>query len=130
MVDKGTGFGLDLYELWQAGRDRLPTVALQYTEANNAVAHTDDGLAAAFLRSPHLSGDSYGPVYPAWKTLRDELQTILHDTAKNLELVGEALCLAANEYAKADSAAEKEFNRLKRDNGDPVPPQIPPLIKP
>ncbi|HEY9474549.1 MAG TPA: hypothetical protein VIS06_11960 [Mycobacteriales bacterium] len=125
MPDKGIELGADLYDLWRAGRDNLPSVAREYAAANDYVANTNHGLGAAFLRPEDFGGGFYGPVYAAWKGLRDEFQTILADTSKNLELVGEALCLAASEYAKADSKAADELERLKKVNGD-----FPPLIVP
>jgi hypothetical protein len=105
-----------LYELWRAGTDNLPSVASQYSTAAGYVAGTGSGLAAAFLRPPQFGSGTYGRVYESWKVLRDEFQKILGDTATNLELTGEALCLAAREYARTDRAAADEFNRLKQVN--------------
>ena len=130
MPAEGSELGADLYDLWRAGRDNLPSVASEYATANNHVANTGDGLGAAFLRPETFGGGLYGPVYAAWRALRDEFQTILADTAKNLELVGEALCLAASEYAKADDRAADELERLRKVNGDFPPSHIPPLRYP
>jgi hypothetical protein len=125
MPDKGEDLGVDLYQLWRAGRDNLPSVAVEYAAANDHVANTDKGLSTTFLRPTQFGGGSYGPVYASWKALRDEFQTILGDTSKNLELVGESLCLAANEYAKADGAAADELRRLKKTDGDFPPIKVP-----
>ncbi|MGH3389974.1 MAG: hypothetical protein ACRDOO_13980 [Actinomadura sp.] len=95
-----------------------------YATANGKVANTDSGLSAAFLRPDYFGGGGYGPVYGPWVALRNELQTILADTAKNLELTGEALCLAASEYAKADHAAQTVLNDMK-DAKDFPPLKIP-----
>jgi hypothetical protein len=125
MPDSGKDLGADLYLLYRAGRDNLPSVAAEFANANRAVSATHDNLEAAFRRSDHFGGGAYGPVYSAWTGLRDELQRVLGDTAVNLELTGEALCLAATEYAKTDAGAAAEFNRLICDNGDVKPVDVP-----
>jgi hypothetical protein len=130
MPDSGKDLGADLYLLWRAGRDNMPSVAAEFATANRAVAATQDGLENAFLRSDYFGGDTRGPVYPAWTVLRDELQRVLGDTAVNLELTGEALCLAATEYARTDTGASDEFHRLIRDNGDVKPVDVPPVQYP
>nr|MDT0657598.1 hypothetical protein [Micromonospora sp. DSM 115978] len=76
------------------------------------------GLTYAFLRPDRFGGGTYGPVYGPWKDLRDELESILSATATNLELTGEALCLAATVFAATDEAAAAEFNRLRIVNGE------------
>lgn len=123
--EPGAGLAVDLYRLWLAGRDNLPSVAREFAVANGHVAETDHGLVAAFWRPGHFGGD-YGPVLAAWTALRDEIQRILGDTATNLEMVADALCAAATEYAAGDHETAEMFNRLKIVNGDPVPPTIPP----
>jgi len=117
MPETGIDLGASLYELRKAGRHHLPTVALQFAEANLAVASTEENMSQVFSRPPELGGP-YGRTYYSWRSLRDELQTILADMATYLELVGQALCLAAEEYARADAEAAAEFNRLLRTNGD------------
>jgi hypothetical protein len=119
MPDSGKDLGADLYELWRAGRDNLPSVASQYSAAGGYVASTDSELAHAFLRPEWFGGGAYGPVYGPWKGLRDELEAILRDTAMSLELTGEALCLAASQFASVDDAASAEFDRLRQVNGEP-----------
>lgn len=124
MASDSDNLGTDIYGLWRAGRDGVPRVAAQYAIANRAVAATDDTMDAAFRRPDHFGG-TYGPVYDSWRALRDEFQTMLGNTAENLELVAEALCLAATEYAKTDEGARAKFDELKRNSGDLVPPDIP-----
>lgn len=121
MPNSGEDLGADLYELWRAGRDNLPTVAAQYSAATGFLSSTDYGLHYAFQRPGRFGDGAYGPVYGPWKDLRTELEGILSETATNLELTGEALCLAATEYAETDEAAAAEFNRLLLINGDPRP---------
>ncbi len=124
MPAAGKDLGADLYSLWLAGRDNMPSVAAEYATANRRIAETDDTLNRAFLR-PEQFGGVYGPVYESWRALRDELQRMLADTAANLDLTGDMLCVAATEYARTDAAAAQELERLKRDNGNPTPPEIP-----
>lgn len=118
MPNSGTDLGADLYDLWKAGKDNLPSVAGEYATAGNAVGRTDAGQTNAFMR-PTQFGGAYGPVYGPWTQLRDTLESILLQTKKNLEATGLALCLAASEYAKTDSAAAAEFRRLRQVNGEP-----------
>ena len=123
----GREFGADLYKLYRAGRKTLPTVARQFAITNGHVADTDRGLAIAFTRPSQFGGEK-GPAYEAWTELRDAYQTILAETAKNLELVGEALCLTATEYAGADDAASERLHELMKDDLPPV--ESPPLRYP
>ena len=124
MTAESDNLGTDIYGLWRAGRGSVPSVAAEYATANGFVARTDDTMDAAFRR-PDRFGGTFGPVYDSWRALRDELQTILGNTADNLELTAEALCLAATEYARSDTDAKAKFDALKRDSGDPVPPEVP-----
>ncbi|MFC4107594.1 hypothetical protein [Micromonospora zhanjiangensis] len=87
-------------------------VASHYTKAGHSLDEALHGLAQAFLRSPRLGGP-YGPAYEPWRALRDEMRKILTQTASNLELTGDALCIAAENYERSDTAAEAEFNRLR-----------------
>jgi hypothetical protein len=115
MPHSGRDLGVDLYHLWLAGTDNLPSVAAEYVVARNEVASTDIGLIGAFRRHERFGGGPYGPAHAGWTALRDELRTILAETAENLDLTGEALRLAASGYARTDSAAAAELERLRRD---------------
>ncbi|GAB3800462.1 hypothetical protein GCM10027605_16050 [Micromonospora zhanjiangensis] len=112
MPDSGKDLGVDRYRLWQAGSKDWPMVASHYTKAGHSLDEALHGLAQAFLRSPRLGGP-YGPAYEPWRALRDEMRKILTQTASNLELTGDALCIAAENYERSDTAAEAEFNRLR-----------------
>lgn len=112
MPDHGEDLGADLYHLWLAGKADLPAVAGAYSSAAGNVAATDNDIYSAMWRPTRFGGDSYGPVFYSWTALRDELASMLSDTTQNLTLTGEALCLAATEYAKTDSAAAAEMQRL------------------
>jgi hypothetical protein len=127
MPNTGIELGADLYDLWRAGREHLPLVAVEYAIANRRIAETDATLSTAFLRPEEFGGNggTYGPVYEKWRALRDEFQRMLADTAVNLDLTGDVLCLAAAEYARTDAESARELERLKLDNGNPTPPEIP-----
>ena len=118
MANSGEELGADLYALWRAGSNNLPRLADEYAGASDLLAQTSAGQAYAFQRPEFFGGGAYGPVYGPWTGLRDDLEKILGDTATNLELTGEALCLAAQEYAQTDAAAAEEFRRLRAVNGD------------
>ncbi|HEX6075562.1 MAG TPA: type VII secretion target [Micromonosporaceae bacterium] len=115
MPKTGRDLGADLYELWRAGQHNLPLVAAEYQVAHRCVGNAES-VGSAFRR-PEQFGGTHGPAYPRWEALRGELETILRDTATNLEDVADALRLAASEYARVDSEAARELDRLKRVNG-------------
>jgi hypothetical protein len=117
MPDSGKDLGADLYGLYTAGKDYLPSAAGQYREASRLIAAD---LTLMFRRSDLLGGP-YGPAHGAWTALHREMHRILAETADNLDSVGEALCLAAQQYARTDAAAADEFRRLIQVNGEPQP---------
>lgn len=56
MSNGGTGFGVNLYDLWRVGRRLIPTVALVCTTANRHVVSADDGLDTTLFRPSQFSG--------------------------------------------------------------------------
>ncbi|WBB96026.1 hypothetical protein O7543_25240 [Solwaraspora sp. WMMA2080] len=117
--NSGSRLGADLYGLWRAGRDNLPTVAAVYSAAGDALDAAAVGVAGAFVRSGNLPGVPYGPAYQPWVELHNILAKICHDTADNIEATADALCVATVEYARADYEAASEFARLLEVNGEP-----------
>lgn len=115
----GEELGVDLYALWHAGRDNLPTVAGVYSRAANALDDATVGLPGAFRRTGDLAGAPYGPAYEPWLLLRDTIAKICRDTADNIEMTADVLCLATVEYARTDQEAANEFARLLQVNGEP-----------
>jgi hypothetical protein len=109
----GKELGVVLHKLLVAGKKDLPAAAAQYQDARNNVARAGDAGSAPFVR-PEQFGGPHG-AYGAWESLRAELEAILNETYKSLDLVGDALCLCAAEYAKADNAAKDELDRLQRE---------------
>ncbi|HEY2947409.1 MAG TPA: hypothetical protein VGJ53_03265 [Micromonosporaceae bacterium] len=108
--------GAELYELWFAGERRLPAIAEEFATAASRVGGSMNG-ESAFWRPSELSGP-YGAARGPWVSFRDEVYDILKETADNLDLTGEALSLAAREYAKTDRAAAAKLEQLKHQNAD------------
>jgi hypothetical protein len=95
----------DLYKLRRAGEAVLPEVADVYRDAAKRLSFTLNENDAVFLRPPVFSDGSTGPVEPAWSRLCVELIDVFRQSAENFEECGRALCLAAERYAHADTAA-------------------------
>jgi len=112
----GYDLGVDLYKLWYAGRHDLPTLAEVYAKACNALADTDIGIESAFRRDVYFGPDR---VLDAWRTLRDSLHGFLRDSATNLEMTADALCLAVSAYKETDDGARQALTQLLEDNGEP-----------
>jgi hypothetical protein len=117
MPDVGRDLGVDIHELWLAGKEKLPAVAAQYDEAWRNVAATNDNALTALTVPSDLLGN-HGEVLGPWIALRDELLKILSDTATNLALAADALVMAAHAYARTDHRAGREFDRLMREDQD------------
>jgi len=58
-----------------------------------------------FRRDPAFGG-TLGPAFGPWTQFRDELASIMRQTAENLEATGHALMLAADGYNGADQQAK------------------------
>ncbi|WP_117214162.1 hypothetical protein [Allorhizocola rhizosphaerae] len=108
MPDTGADLGADLYELYRAAKDNLPSVAEEYVSAARAVGNG---------QSFRPAGAGNAPVQ--WNTLATFIAQILNDTAKNLDDTALALQMAVNEYAATDAAAKAELDRLIQENGTP-----------
>lgn len=115
MPDSGKDLGLDLFELYKAGKQHLPHVASEYTSAGASVSGASS--AASCFQRHQIFGGTNGPAFQEWNELRDTVQTFLNDTGNNLNETGQALVLAADTYSATDSAARDELERLKRENG-------------
>lgn len=102
-------------------------MAKLYADACNALAATSSGIPGAFAGSEPFGGAG---TLRLWTQLHDGVQGLLGDTATNLELTGQALCAAADEYARVDTEAGAEFRRLMHDNGSPLEVSVPQPIRP
>jgi hypothetical protein len=113
--DSGVTLGLDLFELYRAGRQSLPPVSGEFFTAGASVAAA--GAKADPLFSRHeIFGGAKGPAYAEWTELKNTIERFLKETSDNVEDVASALVLAANTYASTDHVASQELDRLKREN--------------
>lgn len=115
-MSAGYSLGVDLYELWRAGKVSLRDVAKQVEAATGPLgtARSDGG----WFRSCDVGvGGVYG-AGEAFGQLADTLNGFLIQTRDNLYSTGDALVLAANGYAETDDAARQEFERRKSELPD------------
>ena len=113
--DHGTTLGLDLWELYRAGKQSLPAVAMEYYVASNYVRHSGDAAEPAFSR-PAMFGGIQGPAFGEWVELMRTIARFLEDTGDNLDATGTALVMAADAYAETDHRAGRELHRLIREH--------------
>jgi hypothetical protein len=109
--DKGVTLGLDLAELYRAGRVTLPNGAAEIKAAGQAVARAVS--AESCFTRPAIFGGSRGLAHAEWEELRASLDRFLSETADNMIDAGAALVLAADNYASTDADAKRELDRLK-----------------
>lgn len=111
-VGSGGQFGVDLYHLYYAGRERLPKISLQYADMTTELHQTQ-----AFSRGEFTRPDgSFHPAHALWMELRDELQEILRETSVTFWATGEALVETANDYARTDEEASAAFAKWLDDD--------------
>jgi hypothetical protein len=118
MPDRGNDLGVDLHELWLAGKQYLPEVAEQF---NGALAHTRRAADYdfAFHRSAAFGGGGNGPAFGPFTALRDQLSDVYVETWRVLSDAAIALIIAANTYAETDDAAKRKFESLRGPWGGP-----------
>lgn len=112
-MSSGYSLGVDLYELWRAGKVNIPDVAAQFNAATGPLgtARSDGG----WFRSCEVgAGGVYG-AGEAFGELAETLHGYLLKTHDNLISTGEAIVKAANDYHLTDTAARDEFDRRKRE---------------
>jgi len=109
--DRGVTLGLDLWELYRAGKQSLPAVATEYYNAGFRVGRAGALVEGAFTR-PAIFGGAQGPACGEWMELMSTIMRFLGDTGENLDATGEALVMAANTYSETDRAAGRELHRL------------------
>ncbi|MDT5040465.1 MAG: hypothetical protein QOE51_1450 [Actinoplanes sp.] len=122
----GEELGADCLDLWEAGYYELKPLAATFRDAAGKLDLADTGLGNLYRDS--LLGGPYGPVRDAWSDFRDDVFTILRETAENLNLTGDALMTAANEYMASDTTAQNTFKALQpavvaAHPQNPVPPK-------
>lgn len=116
MPKSGRDLGVDIYELWLAGDKSLPLVGAQFADAGQKFGLTEsqDGY---FWRPAAFCGGGYGPMQQAFAQLRETMSAVFRDSQSNLEVAGQALKMAATEYAASDEGARKQFEAMKHDLG-------------
>jgi hypothetical protein len=114
--DTGITLGLDLFELYRAGKQSLPSVAAEFTVAAGSLTSAGGSADPLFTR-PAIFGGNKGPAHAEWMELKGSVERFLAQTSDNLLDTGTALVLAANTYAASDEIARQELDRLKHENG-------------
>jgi hypothetical protein len=110
-MSSGRELGVDLSELWHAGKHLLPQVAGEFNKAQQT---SNPYCSGAFYRGGGLgAGDGAFGAYFVWRDLADKLDEILTTTQTNLVDTGTALVIAANNYAHTDAEARAEFEARK-----------------
>jgi hypothetical protein len=113
-VGSGPGFGADLYQLYYAGRVKLPDIAFRYYELTSGLHETQGTSIAAFAK---VGGRE--PAHQLWMDLRDELQDVLRTSSINFADTGEALVDIADRYSRTDDeAADALAAELDRSSGE------------
>src|SRR5690606_35672031 len=126
-VGSGSRFGVDLYHLYYAGRQRLPHIADLYATMTEQVHRTQSYSRAEFTRP----NGGLHPAHALWMELRDELQEILRQSAINFWDTGVALVQTANDYARTDEEAARAFaNTPEKSEGVFPIPELPPAPNP
>lgn len=123
---EGEALGVELVDLWHAGRIGLPRIAEAYVEANHTLAGTadhDDAFSRGYGGEYYAGGASSGKVSGPWTQLRNTIQTILGNTANNVEQAGVTLVHVADCYAQTDTEAgdrlRREWDERAIDPNDP-----------
>ena len=111
MPHRGDELGADLVDLWEAGKYELKPVAQQFRLAAGRLLLADNS-GYNWYRDGKLGGP-YGTAKGPFEELRDAFFEVLRTTAENLDLTGDAMVMAAEEYAGADGAAKKKFEELR-----------------
>ncbi|WP_027344953.1 hypothetical protein [Hamadaea tsunoensis] len=119
MPDHGDALGADLYKLLIVGQQDLPSIAEIYHEGVGDVDAAGGQAASAMNRPAYFGGGSGGPVHDSWAALQQTVQSLLKQTASNLDDTGHALVLAVNAYAAADTGARDKLTSLRSVNGEP-----------
>lgn len=107
--------GVDLHNLYVAGKRHLPGIANQFRQARSRL-HTSDDFDEKFRRSPSIGGTWLGPAQPALAQFREAMVGVLRDSEENMEETAHALILTAEWYAATDAAAARKFNAMKSED--------------
>lgn len=111
MSRSGDELGTDLGALYEAGQYKVVPLAEEIRAAGSLLLNAPD--TASLLARHSTLGGFKGPVSASWEELRDAVVDLLVTSADNIEDTGQALLLAAEEYAKTDDEAARQYRRLK-----------------
>lgn len=104
--------GADLDRLERMAKEKLPAVALQYSEAATRIEAAGSSTGAAFARSAEFGGGQ-GPAFGPWTQLKDVVYGFLNGTAENLQATADAVQAAVNAMALADTTSGQELQVLR-----------------
>lgn len=125
MALEGELLGVELNDLWHAGKIGMPRIAEAYVEANRTLASTSnhEGAFSRGYGGEYGGGSSSGKVMGPWTQHRNTIQTVLGNTANNVVEAGTVLVHIADSYASNDGAAatrlQQEWNNRVIDPTDP-----------
>lgn len=108
MTDNNHGVtGVDLYSLWRLAHVTLPAVQKFYTDQSHA-AHEIDAP----------NEQQFGRCHPEWATIFSELEQALFTTAATVEVTGQGLQRAIDEYSHVDGDNGKALNAAGKELED------------
>jgi hypothetical protein len=115
-MSTGYDLGVDLYELWHAGKNLIPDVAEQFHLAYGDLQAGND--SGPWYRGNGIGvGGQYG-CHSEFQALMSTLDGHIAQTYNNLYFTGQALVEAANNYDLVDGEAGAEFTRRKQAMGE------------
>jgi hypothetical protein len=114
-MSKGYDLGVDLFELWYAGKTLLPDVAEQFHLAGGSLS--SGASSNPCYRGGGIGTDGTYGAGTAIAALGSTLNDYVATTYNNLYYVGLALIEQANDYADTDAAARDEFEKRKKELG-------------
>ncbi|MEV6636527.1 hypothetical protein AB0M54_37880 [Actinoplanes sp. NPDC051470] len=122
MPHSGEALGVDAANLYNAGRFKVKVLADQFGGAATSLLGTQAG-DGIFARDPRVGG-SLGPAKGAFDELRDQVVGLLKETQQNMQDTGDALVMAALEYAATDEGSRTAFKGIREtlDAENHVPP--------
>jgi hypothetical protein len=125
----GKRLGAYLYELYRAGRNELPALAVTYASLTRRIHGIAGSMRSQFDRPVRGMDQSHLRLLE----LRDHAHEVLRTTCLRMAEVGQALVETVNDYAATDQAAADEFSRKldvnAEDYQDPMlPPPRPPRV--
>lgn len=112
-MGNGRELGVDLHELWYAGRNLLPPVAEQFHVAHGALSSGSSSSPA--FRSGGIGTEGSWGAGSAIRELGDVLEEYVAQTYNNIYYVGQALMEQAEDYARTDDEARAVFEQRKRE---------------